>query len=96
MSGAFSSTRPGLKRTDTLWKALGKALVLSSVQPNVPLVLITTDLPARASAGDAALQQVTGPGQAIADVVEMSDAKALARLQRYAREGRAALEDGAR
>ena len=47
-------------------------------------------------AGDAALQQVTGPGQAIADVVEMSDAKALARLQRYAREGRAALEDGAR
>ena len=96
VSGAFSSTRPGLKRTDTLWKALGKALVLSSVQPNVPLVLITTDLPARASAGDAALQQVTGPGQAIADVVEMSDAKALARLQRYAREGRAALEDGAR
>ena len=68
VSGAFSSTRPGLKRTDTLWKALGKALILSTVQPNVPLVLITTDLPARASAGDAALQQVTGPGQAVADV----------------------------
>jgi len=67
VSGAFSSTRPGLKRTDTLWKALGKALVLSSVQPNVPLVLITTDLPARSSAGDAALQQVTGPGQAVAE-----------------------------
>jgi hypothetical protein len=64
------------------------------VQPNVPLVLITTDLPARASAGDVALQQVTGPGRAVADYVEMSDAKALARLQRYARDGYAALEDG--
>ena len=51
VSGAFSSTRPGLKRTDTLWKALGKALVLSSVQPNVPLVLITTDLPRSCECG---------------------------------------------
>jgi site-specific DNA-methyltransferase (adenine-specific) len=91
VSGAFSSTRPGLKRTDTLWKALGKALVLHSVQPSVPLVLLTTDVPARASAGDAALQQVTGPGRAVADVVEMSDARALARLQRYAVDGHAAL-----
>jgi site-specific DNA-methyltransferase (adenine-specific) len=94
VSGAFSSTRPGLKRTDTLWKALGKALVLRTVQPSVPLVLLTTDVPARASAGDAALQQVTGPDGAVADVIEMSDTKALARLQRYARDGRAALEDG--
>jgi DNA modification methylase len=94
VSGAFSSTRPGLKRTDTLWKALGKALVLSRMQPAVPLVLLTTDVPARGSAGDAALQQVSGPGQAIADVVEMSDAKALARLVRYANEGRVALEGG--
>jgi site-specific DNA-methyltransferase (adenine-specific) len=92
VSGAFSSTRPGLKRTDTLWKALGKALVLRSVQPNVPLVLITTDVPARGSAGDAALQQVTGPDSAVADVIEMSDAKALLRLQRYAREGHDALK----
>ena len=91
VSGAFSSTRPGLKRTDTLWKALGKALVLSSVQPHLPLVLITTDVPARGSAGDAALQQVSGAGSAVADVIEMSDAKALARLQRYARTGHAAL-----
>jgi hypothetical protein len=37
---------------------------------------------------------VSGPGQAIADVVEMSDAKALARLVRYANEGRVALEGG--
>ena len=28
VSGGFTSSRPGLKRTDTLWKALGKAAVL--------------------------------------------------------------------
>ena len=95
VSGAFSSTRPGLKRTDTLWKALGKALVLASVQPAVPLVLLTTDVPVRGSAGDAALQQVSGTGGAIADVIEMSDATALARLARYARVGYATLEDAA-
>ena len=44
VSGAFSSARGGLRRTDTLWKALGRAHVLSR-QPNyrrVPLVLLTS------------------------------------------------------
>ncbi|MGQ0825673.1 MAG: DNA methyltransferase [Actinomycetota bacterium] len=89
VSGAFASTRPGLKRTDTMWKALGKALVLSRVQPDVPLVLLTTDAPAKGSAGDAALAAVRGT--AIADVVEMSDMVGVARLAAYAREGRDAL-----
>jgi site-specific DNA-methyltransferase (adenine-specific) len=89
VSGAFSSTRPGLKRTDTLWKALGKALVLQTVQPRVPLVLLTTDVPPRGSAGDAALQQVMG--SAVADVIEMTDARAVKRLAKYAAEGYAAL-----
>jgi modification methylase len=92
VSGAFSSTRPGLKRTDTLWKALGKALVLQSVQPHVPLVLLTTDVPPRNSAGDAALQQVMGPGLAVADVVEMSNSDAVKRLQAYAHKGYEALK----
>jgi site-specific DNA-methyltransferase (adenine-specific) len=63
VSGAFSSTRPGLKRTDTLWKALGRATVLRAARDQKParrdigrLVLLTTDLPAPNSAGDRALR----------------------------------------
>jgi hypothetical protein len=36
VSGGFTSSRPGLKRTDTLWKALGKAAVLQ--QTHTPSV----------------------------------------------------------
>ena len=61
VSGAFSSDRAGLKRTDTLWKALGKASVLH-VDPtfDMPVVLLTTDAPTRGSAGAKALAAVTG------------------------------------
>jgi DNA modification methylase len=69
VSGAFSSTRPGLKRTDTLWKALGKATVLHAARtenpkrPDLgPLVLLTTDLPATNSAGGRALRNVKEAG----------------------------------
>jgi site-specific DNA-methyltransferase (adenine-specific) len=93
VSGAFSSTRPGLKRTDTLWKALGKALVFKSAYPNVPFVLLTTDMPQRNSAGDAALQQAMGAAQAVADAIEMSDAEAVKRLQTYAYKGYEALRE---
>ena len=30
VSGAFTSTRGGLRRTDTLWKSLGKAAALKT------------------------------------------------------------------
>ena len=36
VSGGFTSSRPGLKRTDTLWKALGKAAVLHEAYPQHP------------------------------------------------------------
>jgi hypothetical protein len=88
VSGAFTSTRPGLKRTDTLWKALGKALVLSAAEPDARLILVTTDAPPRASAGDAALQQVRRAHPVLVDVIEMSDGDALSRLHHYAHEGR--------
>jgi len=87
VSGGFTSTRAGLKRTDTLWKALGKAAVLHEAHRGIPLVLLTTDAPVRASAGDAALRVVLGPGKAIYDLVELLSTEGHVRLQRYAREG---------
>ena len=93
VSGAFTSNRAGLKRTDTLWKALGKAVVLHAADDDefdLPLVLLTTDRPTRGSAGDKALGKVTGTGRdkPILDVIEMMDADGRARLAGYAVEGR--------
>lgn len=62
VSGAFTSTRPGLRRTDTVWKALGKIAVLRQrpeVSPN-RIVLLSTDLPPRGSAGHHALEALKG------------------------------------
>ena len=52
--GRSPTTRAGLRRTDTLWKALGKAAVLHAVRPEVPVVLLTTDAPPARSVGDRA------------------------------------------
>ena len=82
VSGAFSVTqRPGLRRTDTLWKALGKAAVLHSRPEKGPLVLLTTDRPAPNSAGHRALQAVTGSDAPVYAVIEMENPRDLARLE---------------
>ncbi len=87
VSGGFTSSRAGLKRTDTLWKALGKAAVLHERHRGIPLVLLTTDAPVRGSAGDAALRVVLGPGKAVYDVVELLSAEGQERLHGYASKG---------
>ena len=100
VSGAFTSNRAGLKRTDTLWKALGKASVLH-LEPTfeLPLVLLTTDAPARGSAGAKALATATGVDaegrrRPVAALVEMLDPAGRAELTRYAAEGPDALAEG--
>jgi site-specific DNA-methyltransferase (adenine-specific) len=80
VTGSFTSHRAGLKRTDTLWKALGKAAVLREVT-NTPLVLLTTDAPTRGSAGAEALKQVTGSKKPIHTVIEMLKQSGIEQLQ---------------
>jgi len=92
VSGAFTSTRAGLRRTDTLWKALGKAAVLRASHPDIPFVLITTDAPVAGSAGDQALRtlrQRAGSDRfgAVFDVIEMESAVDRLRLRTYASKG---------
>ncbi|HJR45021.1 MAG TPA: site-specific DNA-methyltransferase [Actinomycetota bacterium] len=88
VSGGFTSTRPGLRRTDTMWKALGKAAVLHEVQPSVPLVLLTTHVPTGGRAGESALAVLSGPDKPIYDVIELLDEAAFGRLCSYASGGR--------
>jgi site-specific DNA-methyltransferase (adenine-specific) len=78
VAGGFTSHRSGLKRADVLWKALGKAAVLREVS-GTPLVLLTTDVPAR-GAGSEALSQVVGPKKPIFAVIEMLTPAGLERL----------------
>ncbi|MEX2254457.1 MAG: site-specific DNA-methyltransferase [Acidimicrobiia bacterium] len=94
VSGAFTSTRAGLRRTDTLWKSLGKAAVLRTDSPN-PILLLTTDLPVPGSAGDAALTATRdAEGGVIHDAIEMLSPDGLARLRRYALGGWADRAEG--
>ena len=87
VSGAFTSGRAGLRRTDTLWKALGKAAVLRSAVEDLPLILMTTDAPARGSAGHRALATMRGPGQPIHDLIEILNPVDQERLRNYAASG---------
>ncbi len=88
VSGGFTSNRPGLRRTDTLWKALGKAAVLQQTEKSSRLILLTTNAPSPNSAGDAALEAMKGSKKPIRDVVVLSSSDDLQRLRGFAR-GRA-------
>jgi DNA modification methylase len=88
VSGAFSASQPGLRRTDTLWKVLGKAAVLHQGRPDLPLVLLTTDAPTRGSAGVAALNALRQPGGAVFDLIELLAPHDHERLRKYALKGR--------
>lgn len=85
VSGAFTSHRGGLLRTDTVWKSLGRANALKGRVPDTPVVFLTTHLPRRPSEGDTALR-AAGPG-AFFDAIEMLSDEGRERLERYAKGG---------
>ena len=88
VSGAFTSNRAGLRRTDTLWKSLGKAAVLHESALGLPLVLLTTDAPAKGTAGHQALNVMRGPTRPVFDLIELLNIDDQARLHHYAIHGR--------
>jgi len=90
VSGAFTSNRAGLRRTDTLWKSLGKAAVLRESGARLPLILLTTDAPAKGTAGHQALAVMRGPMRPVFDVIELLNTGDHARLHGYAVHGRPA------
>jgi site-specific DNA-methyltransferase (adenine-specific) len=80
--GTYATVRGGLRRAETLWRALGRAAVVSAVEPEVPLVILTTELPLPGSPGERALRAVRGG--AVFDVVELGCPAGRERLRRYA------------
>jgi hypothetical protein len=87
--GSFTTVQSGLRRADTLWRALGKAAVVRTARPELPLVLLTTSTPRPGSPGDRAWRALGGSasGGALVDVVEFDSAQDLDRLSGYAHHG---------
>ncbi|MDH4309484.1 MAG: hypothetical protein OEX04_18590, partial [Acidimicrobiia bacterium] len=85
VSGAFTTVRPGLMRTDTLWKALGRIHVVKQLVDDgldrAEVIIITSNLPKPGSEGDVALR-AAGPSS-VFDAVEMFDHEGVARLRAY-------------
>ncbi len=81
VSGAFTSKRAGLIRTDTTWKTLGRANVLHQAGVD-RVVLLTTNLPVSGSVGDRALKAAA---DTFFDAIEMMSTEGKARLSLYAR-----------
>ncbi|HEY1990114.1 MAG TPA: site-specific DNA-methyltransferase [Acidimicrobiales bacterium] len=81
VTGAFTSTRGGLLRTDALWKCLGRASVLA-ISDIRPVVLLSSHLPPRRSTGDRALRTVGPSG--VFDVMGMLNPPDRERLASYA------------
>jgi site-specific DNA-methyltransferase (adenine-specific) len=85
--GAFTSRRGGLLRTAEVWKTLGRACALQRARGTVPLVLLSTQLPARSSEGNTALR-AAGP-TVVFDAVDLLSPDGIARLQHYGKGGHA-------
>ncbi|MCU1426776.1 MAG: modification methylase [Actinomycetia bacterium] len=81
VSGAFTTTRGGLLRTDTVWKSLGRAHVLANREIR-PVVFLTSHLPRRGSEGDVALR--AAGTTAFFDAIEMRSNEGFERLHAYA------------
>ena len=82
VAGGLTTSRPGLKRADVLWKALAKAAVLHETHRGTRVVLLTADMPTGPAA--AALDAVRGPAKPIFDVVDLGAPADLDRLRRHA------------
>jgi len=87
LSGDFSTGPSGLKRSDVLWKVLGKAAVLRQSKACLALVLLTTNRPAPGSPNAAALALLIGPDKPVFDVIELLNHPDQGRLKSYAADG---------
>jgi hypothetical protein len=84
VTGAFTTTKGGLLRTEAAWKSLGRASVLVK-NGRAPVVLLTSHLPRRGSEGELAIR-AAGPG-VVFDALEMLSGEQTERLCWYAKGG---------
>ena len=81
VAGPNSAYRGGMARSETVWRALGRANVMAA-RALAPFVVLTTQLPRPGTEADRALR-APGPG-GIFDAIDLLSADARARLATYA------------
>jgi DNA modification methylase len=82
VSGALTSARTGLHRTETAWRAAGRAVFVANSGASAKLVLMTSHLPKRASEADAALRSLGC--SMLFDAIELGSIEGRVRLAHYA------------
>ena len=81
VAGSNSAYRGGMARSETVWRALGRAHVMAATD-HAPFVILTTQLPRAGTEADRALR-APGPG-GIFDAVDLLSPAARERLAAYA------------
>ena len=81
VAGPNSAYRGGMARSETVWRALGRAHVMAA-GGHAPFVVLTTQLPRAGTEADRALR-APGPG-GMFDAVDLLSTEARARLATYA------------
>jgi DNA modification methylase len=84
VSGGFTASKPGLTRTDTLWRAIGRAAVIDAHRDGRRLVLLTSHRPPERSPGARVLAEVIGADRPVFDVIQLLDPEDMARLAVHA------------
>ncbi len=83
VAGGLGTIPGGLRRGDTLWRTLGQAAVLRSLEPDARLLVLTTELPVRGTPAASAL--VAARGDVLVDALPLpTSPEAAARLRSYA------------
>lgn len=85
IGGPYTAHRGGLYKTEAVWRTLGRAAALQSQRGDIPLVVLTTQLPKTASEAETALR--AADPSLILDVVQLLDANDRARLASHATSG---------
>ncbi|HET7487420.1 MAG TPA: site-specific DNA-methyltransferase [Acidimicrobiales bacterium] len=83
VAGGFTTGGSGLRKADTVWRAIAKAAVVHQ-GAGMQLVLLTTDRPLPGSPTDRALAAVSGPGRPVAAVLGLLDPDGRERLRALA------------
>ena len=81
VAGAFTAARGGLSRTETVWRAIGRATAVRACLPDIPFLVLTTELPRPGSDAEHTLRAALP--STIAAVIDLLDPVDRARLAAF-------------
>ena len=83
VAGGRTGSRPGLARQEHVWKAIAKGAIVQAIAPDHRYAVLAWGR-ASAASGGRAIDSVTGPGRAVAAVIDLSAAGSVDALRSLA------------